>query len=280
MGNEDDLNKEEFNDSEFSEVRKMLLSLRKVKAKDNFHSRLRQRIITELSSTNALDKSTDFITFETLKQVSKNKTFKFYQSWFFQRPVFTASVIMAIVLLIIFSIYNLNQSPQIDPVTTQQNQKSLTQPLVSDTLSMSTKEEVDKSKATIDKSLIAENTKVRKHNDSKFKIEGNDNKNLIKEDIPLPKPSNPIEEREPDANSKIINTKPQTSPTPKDPTAVDTKKEPTKKSDVLAMPKNDSNNTRVQKTKKLPKQNVKDGDVTKEQLEKIKEEILDKIKKD
>ncbi|MGC8857999.1 MAG: hypothetical protein ACP5P3_02660 [Ignavibacteria bacterium] len=287
MEHEDELNKEELYDSEFSEVRNMLLRLRKVKASDNFHSRLKQKIATELSDSNFLEESATFISEKQVGRALINKKFRLLQLGFFQRPVFVASVIIGIILLIMFSIYNLTQLPQKDIVTTPLSKETQIQPLVNDTLFTDfkdnpqfkeQKEQVDKFKENFDKLLIAENTKPRKHTDNKLKGNFTNDKSLIKEEVP--KPSQPIEEKKPDANSKSTTTQSEISSTPKEPTAVDTKKESTQKPDVLAMPKSDLNTTRGQKTKKMPKQKVKDEDITKEQLEKIKEEVFDKIKKE
>lgn len=286
MGYEDELNREDSHNSEFSEVRNMLLRLRKIKASDNFRNRLKQRIISELSGTNFLDNSTDALELKPTEKNSINKKSSLPQFWFFQRSVFTTSVIIGIILLIIFSIYNLTESPKKQPVITQLNKESSTPPVISDTLSKSfkdtqqLKEQVDKLKESPDKSLIAENTKSRKHSDNKLKDESTNNKSLTEEEALMPKSSNPVEKKGSDATPEPTIKQPETYQIPKEPTAVDTKKEPTTRPGILAMPKSDTNATKGQKTKKIPKQKINDEEVTKEQLEKIKEEILDKIKKE
>lgn len=279
MGYEDELNRENPHDSEFSEVRNMLLRLRKIKASDNFRNRLKQRIISELPGTNFLDNSTDALELKPTEKNSTNKKSSLPQFWFFQRPVFATSVIIGIILLIIFSIYNLTESPKKQPVITQLNKESSTLPVISDTLSKSFKD-TQQLKESLDKSLIAENIKSRKHSDNKLKDKSTNNKSLTEEEVLMPKSSNPVEKRGSDVTPEPTITQPETYQIPKEPTAVDTKKEPTTRPGILAMPKSDTNATKGQKTKKIPKQKINDEEVTKEQLEKIKEEILDKIKKE
>lgn len=286
MGHEDELN-----NTEFSEIRNRLLRLRKIKASDDFHKRLKEKIILEVGNEHILD---DRITFETLpppKGLFPEKSLIRKRSkplWLFMRPVVTTiAVVVTLVgigFLAVSLLYDLSSPPQKNTATTSPFDDTKTNPLVVDSLSFDYKnvhpptEQLDKLREeTKDKPLIAENTKQKKLADNKPRTDIYEDKKSTNVETSIPTTSQPMKEEGPPPSPKTLITQPEIA---KEPTPVDTKKESITKPDVLAMPKSDSNAIKRQKTKKILNQKAKDEDVTKEQLEKIKEEILDKIKKD
>jgi hypothetical protein len=273
MGNEDELNKKELPDSEFPEIRNMLLRLRKIKASEDFYSRLKLRLLSEVSDETFVNR----LTVSKIPAPSKGGAF-----W---KPVFATFTIIGIAFLVVFSIYNLSQPPT--KITTP---SSFKQPYIPPQTTENPlpeyehlREQLQDLNKTLDKLSITENTRPKKSTDNKLKVDTKKDESSTQVKDLETKTSTQVEEKSPSPTPKVITTKPESSEITKEPTEVSTKKESTTKPDkpgVLAMPKTDSNAIRGQKTKKILKQTIKDEDVTKEQLEKIKEEILDNIKKD